>query len=185
MVGQWEVLRINNNYEIYNEYPYPIRKLSNGKILRETTHKSNGYVVCTIGKKTYYKHRIIALQWIDNPKDLPQIDHINHNKSDNNISNLRWVNQSENNKNKSRHFYDYEYFDDIPNDSIEVDTYGEHRIHDVYYYDDEFYYYNGLKYRKLHICKTKSGKAFVNVVDDDGKIRHIFISIFKKQYGLL
>lgn len=50
--------------------------------------------------KYYYIHRLLAECWIDNPNNLPQIDHINRNRADNRIENLRWVSASENCKNR-------------------------------------------------------------------------------------
>ena len=44
----------------------------------------------------YYVHRLIAETLIPNPKELPEIDHINQDKTDNSISNLRWVTRKEN-----------------------------------------------------------------------------------------
>ena len=41
-------------------------------------------------------HRLIAISFIDNPKNHPQINHIDGNKLNNNISNLEWVNNREN-----------------------------------------------------------------------------------------
>ena len=44
----------------------------------------------------YYVHRLIAETLIRNPKGLPEIDHINQDKTDNSLSNLRWVTREEN-----------------------------------------------------------------------------------------
>lgn len=38
-----------------------------------------------------YVHRLVAEAFISNPNDYPCIDHIDTNKSNNNVSNLRWV----------------------------------------------------------------------------------------------
>ena len=43
-------------------------------------------------------HRLVA-SFIPNPKNLPYIDHIDRDKTNNNISNLRWVTPRENNNN--------------------------------------------------------------------------------------
>ena len=45
-------------------------------------------------------HRLLAIAFIDNPYNLPVIDHMDRNTLNNNIENLRWVSQSENCVNK-------------------------------------------------------------------------------------
>lgn len=47
-------------------------------------------------------HRVIAKTWLPNPDNLPQIDHINRDKRDNAIDNLRWVDNRGNQLNASR-----------------------------------------------------------------------------------
>lgn len=55
---------------------------------------SKGYLQVSLRKNGIgYKrliHRLVAETFIDNPKILPQIDHINGNKEDNSVINLRW-----------------------------------------------------------------------------------------------
>jgi len=45
-------------------------------------------------------HRLIALHYIPNPLNLKEVDHINKNRQDNTIENLRWVTRSQNCINK-------------------------------------------------------------------------------------
>ena len=62
--------------------------------------KSNGYKTISIHNVHYYAHR---LAWIVSYNEEPpmMIDHINRNRSDNRISNLRSVTNKENCMNKS------------------------------------------------------------------------------------
>ena len=46
--------------------------------------------------KPYYIHRLIAEAFIPNPHNKPMIDHINTDRTDNRVSNLRWCTQKEN-----------------------------------------------------------------------------------------
>ena len=48
-------------------------------------------------KKTV--HRIIPSTFIPNPENLPEVDHIDNNKENNDVTNLRWISSF---KNKSR-----------------------------------------------------------------------------------
>jgi len=43
-------------------------------------------------------HRVVAEHFIDNPLNLPQVDHLDGDKSNNNASNLEWVTNDENQK---------------------------------------------------------------------------------------
>lgn len=47
-------------------------------------------------KKKFAIHRLVAIHFIPNPKDLPQVDHIDGDKSNNAMENLRWCTNQEN-----------------------------------------------------------------------------------------
>ena len=70
------------------------------KIFLKTRVCNIGYVRVNINKKCYTIHRLLATHFIDNPENKEEVDHINRDKKDNRISNLRWVSVRENRANK-------------------------------------------------------------------------------------
>ena len=55
------------------------------------------------GKQKLKKvHRLLAESFIDNPECKEQVDHIDGDTSNNNLSNLRWVTNTENQQNRKR-----------------------------------------------------------------------------------
>ena len=63
---------------------------------RHVSKNTQGYEYVTLGNNKFRLHRLIAKKYITNPEDNPCVDHIDGNKSNNNISNLEWVTYSYN-----------------------------------------------------------------------------------------
>lgn len=83
-----------------------IKNVKKGNILSPVTRRCGYknvllYAQDGINKK-YNFHRLIATLHIPNPKNLPQVDHINRDRGDNRVSNLRWVSLSEQARNKKK-----------------------------------------------------------------------------------
>jgi hypothetical protein len=78
--------------------------ISNGMYFdtRAGALKKTGYITVGINAKRYYAHRII---WVLNYGSWPlnQIDHINHNRSDNRIENICLATNKQNGWNQSIH----------------------------------------------------------------------------------
>ena len=92
-----EWVKINGfDYSVSNHGE--IRNDKTNRILRQTVSTS-GYLFVHLfkGKKHMkYVHRLVGEAFIPNPDNLPQIDHKDGNKQNNDVSNLRWVSISEN-----------------------------------------------------------------------------------------
>lgn len=60
----------------------------------------NGYMrimLCKDGqRKMYSLHRIVAEAYIPNPDNLPQVDHIDNDKTHNYVNNLQWITHKDN-----------------------------------------------------------------------------------------
>ena len=89
------------NYLIYEDGRVFNKKYNR---FRKYTIKNHGYKAVTLYKNTKCKtlllHRLIAIHYIPNPENKREVDHINRDRSDNRIENLRWATHSENNQNK-------------------------------------------------------------------------------------
>ena len=53
--------------------------------------------LCTLpGGKQRYVHRLVAEAFIDNPKGLPEVNHIDSDRSNAAASNLEWIDSQQN-----------------------------------------------------------------------------------------
>lgn len=75
-------------------------RIKNKKKVMSSNKNNSGYQMMHLslfGKsRAYTVHRLIAITFIPNPGCKPQIDHIDCDKSNNKVDNLRWVSQGEN-----------------------------------------------------------------------------------------
>jgi len=77
----------------------PNTRYKNGRF-KKTTLSKNGYIFVGLNKnkklKTCKVTRLVAITFIPNPDNKPQVNHIDGDKQNNNVSNLEWNTASEN-----------------------------------------------------------------------------------------
>ena len=70
-----------------------------GQIMKPSINKY-GYYRLSLSKdgirKSYPIHRLVAETFIDNPNNLPQVNHIDENKLNNNVDNLEFITLEDN-----------------------------------------------------------------------------------------
>jgi hypothetical protein len=97
--GYEGLYKLNNKGDVYSCHYKKIMKFMT---------KSDGYIYVDLRDHEHkrhkcYIHRLISLQWIPNPDNLPEVDHIDRNKLNNTIENLRWVDKFINRRNQKRY----------------------------------------------------------------------------------
>lgn len=86
---------ISKEIKVKNRQGYRVRK---SKILK--IYMSRGYQMVAIYKdsKLHYRslHRLLAKTFLPNPENKPFVNHIDHNRANNNLENLEWCTPKEN-----------------------------------------------------------------------------------------
>lgn len=83
----FENYSIDTNGVVCNRYNRPLRIQSDGRYLYVKLYKDGE----KIKANHCLLHRLLGIQFISNPENKPTIDHIDQNKMNNNLSNLRWA----------------------------------------------------------------------------------------------
>jgi len=103
-----------SDFEYINGYENLYKMNKNGDVyscgkskLKKHQCTDDGYLYIHLHgngiRKKHRIHRLIALQYIPNPDNLPEVDHIDRNTKNNNIDNLRWVDRITNRRNQYRY----------------------------------------------------------------------------------
>jgi hypothetical protein len=96
----------DTEYEPYEVSSHgKVRNKKTGRLLVPAVHHK-GYLKAQfrVNKKTkaFFRHRLVGIAFIPNPYNLPQIDHLDNDKTNNHVSNLEWVTGAENIRRKMR-----------------------------------------------------------------------------------
>jgi hypothetical protein len=75
----------------YGRFTYNVTE----KMLKLTVEK-DGYHVVSLGGKSRRVHRLVAEAFLENPEGKTQVNHIDSQRNNNNVSNLEWCTPEEN-----------------------------------------------------------------------------------------
>jgi hypothetical protein len=98
IIKGFEFYSVSNLGRIRREVPGVNAKV--GSIKNPQVNKTTGYSHVKVrgldGKRSMAIHRLVAEAFIPNPDGLREIDHIDRDKQNNQVSNLRWCTRREN-----------------------------------------------------------------------------------------
>jgi len=101
MTEEWRPVKDFPEYQISNLGRVKSLNYNHTKQEQILKHRldKGGYSVCCLSnqgiKKTKKIHRLIGEAFLENTENKPTIDHIDRNKQDNHLDNLRWATHKE------------------------------------------------------------------------------------------
>lgn len=108
----WRVVPDTND-KIYISDQGRIMSILRDERILKTSQDRKGYSRITITidgeKRTYKVHRLVAQAFIPNPDNLPQVNHKDGNKGNNNVPNLEWISNADN----AKHAIDNNLWDNV------------------------------------------------------------------------
>jgi hypothetical protein len=94
----WKIIELFNEYEI-NDNNAQVREIDSDENLFQA-ESQDGYLTVTLFKNnkryTRFVHRLMALTFLPNTENKPITDHIDNDRKNNTLSNLRWASAMEN-----------------------------------------------------------------------------------------
>jgi hypothetical protein len=157
---QWITLDRHPDYEISLE----TSSLRKKDVLNPIKlNRKDGYQPVILDGRFVYFHRLVAEQFVPNPDpvNLTKIDHIDHDRTNNSVENLRWVSSSINNRNKKHYgLVAYSFLESLPENATRIESYRGMKLDwDYYLADGNVYVSNLINYKQLPVHEGR----FVNV----------------------
>ena len=161
MEETWKDIPNLSKYQISNlgrvKSKRRITRCNKGSITREerimkNQLRSTGYPCVRLRDdlgqtKTYSVHRLVAEAFIPNPENKPTVDHVNRDRRDNRVENLRWATYEEQQSNKI-----------VSTGQAKVPVKAIDKSGNVYYYNGVVEASKALNVDTGTICKVLSNK---------------------------
>ena len=180
-VEEWRAVEGYPEYDVSNIGQ--VRRRTTGRILRPSIvsgyYKVNLYNDGRISNKAI--HQLVARAFIGEA-DGRCVDHRDRSKLNNNINNLRYVSNAENQRNKtSNKGHVYEFIETLPVGAIEFPAYCSHRFENYFYNDGVFYYFTGIEYRIIPLLtNARNGMIYIYAYDTTNTQRTINVARFRR-----
>jgi len=101
---EWKNIPLYPMYKISNKGEVKSFSYNVTKLLKQHEDE-NGYfnvhLYNSLGPKRFTVHRLVAICFLDNPLNKPMVDHIDRDRKNNNVENLRWATAKENAENRA------------------------------------------------------------------------------------
>lgn len=115
--GKYQISNMGNIRSLWRYKPsgrgkYVTKEIST-KELKRIKNDKLGYQIVTLLKDGIRErkliHRLVAEAFLPNPNNLPIVNHIDYNPSNNNVGNLEWCSQKQNVRHSLCHFPKYKF----------------------------------------------------------------------------
>jgi hypothetical protein len=100
---EWRIINDYPNYSISSLGS--VRNNATEKILKTFINKRGYYRIALYKdnkRQQYSIHRLIGIHFLPNWNNYPEIDHVDRDKTNNKVFNLRWIDRSGNCKNRGK-----------------------------------------------------------------------------------
>jgi len=82
---------------IRNRWGSLTKRIRKGKVIKPWLDSRGRYQYVSLGRDIKVSvHRLVATTYLDNPKNLPQVNHKDGNPHNNKVNNLEWVSATQN-----------------------------------------------------------------------------------------
>ena len=110
----WKQIKNWEGYYSVNEFGEVRNDITN-KLLVGDKNSAGYYRVCLYNKNNsprkqrFFRHRLVAMHFMDNPFELPEVNHIDGDKANNTLENLEWIDRRANELHSRKYIQNKEY----------------------------------------------------------------------------